>query len=105
MSRSILPSLLTVGYWPPHLEVKTASACSRSATAPKCGATATTKITAYSVEFDRKGRLLATSYDGELRLYGPAPEFKLLAKRSAPGGRQTLFRALFPRRFAHRRGL
>ena len=39
-----------------------------------------------SIEFDHKGRLLATSYDGEIRLYGPAPEFKLLAKKSAPGG-------------------
>ena len=63
------------------------------------------KDNSFSVEFDRKGRLLATSYDGELRLYGPAPEFKLLAKRSAPGGNRSLFRALFPRRFARRRWL
>lgn len=42
----------------------------------------------YSVEFDRSGRLLATSYDGELRLYGAAPALKLLAKRSAPGGKR-----------------
>ena len=53
------------------------------------------KDSSYSVEFDRKGRLLATSYDSELRLYGPAPGFKLLAKRSAPGGSKP-----FPARFS-----
>ena len=54
------------------------------------------KDRSYSVEFDRKGRLLATSYDGELRLYGPAPEFKLLAKRSAPGGNTPFFARFSP---------
>jgi WD40 repeat protein len=54
------------------------------------------KDRSYSVEFDRKGRLLATSYDGELRLYGPAPEFKLLAKRPAPGGSQPFFARFSP---------
>ena len=49
----------------------------------------------YSVEFDRNGRLLATSNDGELRLYGAAPAFKLLAKKSAPGGKRP-----FSARFA-----
>jgi WD40 repeat protein len=50
----------------------------------------------HSVEFDRKGRLLATSYDGELRLYGPVPELKLLAKQSAPGGKQPHFARFSP---------
>ena len=86
MSPSILPSLLTVGYWPPHLQVKTASACSGSATAPKCGATATTKITASPSSSTAREDCWPHPDDGELRLYGPAPEFKLLAKRSAPGG-------------------
>ena len=49
-----------------------------------------------SIEFDRQGRLLATSYDGALRLYGPAPEFKLLAKRSAPGGSHPSFARFSP---------
>src|SRR5262249_20397425 len=46
------------------------------------------KDESFSVEFDNKGRLLATSYDGDLRLYSPAPEFKLIAKKSAPGGQR-----------------
>jgi WD40 repeat protein len=54
------------------------------------------KDDSYCVEFDRTGRLLATSYDGELRLYDPAPEFKLLAKRSAPGGKQPFFARFAP---------
>ncbi|MFO1433776.1 MAG: caspase family protein [Candidatus Competibacteraceae bacterium] len=39
----------------------------------------------YWVEFDRQGRLVSTSEDGYLRLYGA--DFKLIAKRSAPGGK------------------
>jgi WD40 repeat protein len=54
------------------------------------------KDNSHCVEFDRKGRLLATSDDGELRLYGPAPEFKLLMKRSAPGGKQPFFARFSP---------
>jgi WD40 repeat protein/uncharacterized caspase-like protein len=38
------------------------------------------------VEFDRRGRLVSTSYDGYLRLYGA--DFKLIAKRAAPGGKR-----------------
>lgn len=40
----------------------------------------------YWVEFDRRGRLVSTSYDGYLRLYGA--DFKLITKRPAPGGKQ-----------------
>jgi WD40 repeat protein len=44
----------------------------------------------YSVEFDAAGRLLATSYDGELRLYGAGGSGRLqpLRRRTAPGGKQ-----------------
>src|SRR5262245_47886531 len=44
----------------------------------------------FSVEFDNRGRLLATSWDGDLRLYSPAPDFKLIAKKSAPGGQRPI---------------
>src|SRR5215813_6464646 len=46
------------------------------------------KVGSFSVEFDNRGRLLATSLDGDLRLYSPTPEFKLIAKKSAPGGQR-----------------
>lgn len=46
----------------------------------------------YSVDFDRTGRLVATSFDGSLRLYNSM--FRLLHKRQAPGGKQP-FRARF----------
>jgi WD40 repeat protein len=54
------------------------------------------KDNSHSIEFDRKGRLVATSYDGEIRLYGPAPAFKLLAKRTAPGGHKPFFARFSP---------
>ena len=38
----------------------------------------------YWVEFDRRGRLLTSCYDGYLRLYDT--DFQLIAKRKAPGG-------------------
>lgn len=38
------------------------------------------------VDFDRDGRLVAVSYDGELRLYGK--DFRRIVKRAAPGGKQ-----------------
>jgi len=38
------------------------------------------------VEFDHRGRLVSASYDGYVRLYGA--DFKLIAKRPAPGGKQ-----------------
>ena len=43
----------------------------------------------YSVEFDAAGRLLATSSDGELRLYGAGGSGRLqpLRRRAAPGGK------------------
>src|SRR5262249_1976125 len=44
------------------------------------------KDSSFAVEFGNKGRLLAASYDGDLRLYRPAPEFMLFAHKSAPGG-------------------
>jgi WD40 repeat protein len=44
----------------------------------------------YSVEFDAAGRLLATSRDGELRLYGAGGSGRLqpLRRRAAPGGKE-----------------
>lgn len=44
----------------------------------------------YSVEFDAAGRLLATSYDGDLRLYGAGASGRLqpLRRRTAPGGKR-----------------
>jgi hypothetical protein len=44
----------------------------------------------YSVEFDAAGRLLATSYDGELRLYGAGASGRLqpLVRRAAVGGKR-----------------
>lgn len=44
----------------------------------------------YSVEFDAAGRLLATSLDGELRLYaaGGSGRLQPLRRRSAPGGKR-----------------
>ncbi len=38
------------------------------------------------VDFDRNGRVAATSYDGFVRLYDR--DFKLIAKKKAPGGNQ-----------------
>ena len=40
----------------------------------------------YWVDFDSSGRLVTTCYDGYLRLYNA--DFKLIAKRKAPGGKQ-----------------
>jgi WD40 repeat protein len=40
----------------------------------------------YWVDFDRQRRLVSASHDGHLRLYGP--DFKLLAKQPAPGGKR-----------------
>ena len=41
-------------------------------------------IGSYWVEFDRRGRLVTSSYDGYVRLYDA--QFKRIAKRKAPGG-------------------
>ncbi len=41
----------------------------------------------FSVDFAADGRLLATSYDGQLYLYGA--DFHLIAKRAAPGGKRV----------------
>ncbi|SMF96893.1 WD domain-containing protein, G-beta repeat-containing protein [Methylomagnum ishizawai] len=40
----------------------------------------------YSVDFDRAGRLVTTSYDGFIRLYDSA--FRRIAQQQAPGGKQ-----------------
>ena len=40
----------------------------------------------YWAEFDRRGRLVTSSYDGYVRLYDA--QFKRIAKRKAPGGEQ-----------------
>jgi hypothetical protein len=48
----------------------------------------------YSVDFDRSGRLLSTSYDGHLRLYGA--DFRLIAKKKAPGGKRPFFARFAP---------
>lgn len=52
----------------------------------------------YSVEFDAAGRLLATSWDGELRLYGAGASGRLqpLVRRAAPGGKQPFFARFSP---------
>jgi dipeptidyl aminopeptidase/acylaminoacyl peptidase len=47
-------------------------------------------------EFDRGGRLVTTSDDGNLRLYGPGAEFRLLVKRAAPGGKQPFVARFSP---------
>ncbi|MCS5693652.1 caspase family protein [Cyanobium sp. FGCU-6] len=52
----------------------------------------------YSVEFDAAGRLLATSFDGELRLYGAGGSGRLqsLVRRAAPGGKRPFFARFSP---------
>jgi len=52
----------------------------------------------YSVEFDAAGRLLATSEDGELRLYGAGGSGRLQPqrRRAAPGGKQPFFARFSP---------
>ena len=42
----------------------------------------------YSVDFDRSGRVVTTSWDGFVRLYGR--NFKLIDKKRAPGGSQPV---------------
>ncbi|TAN53867.1 MAG: hypothetical protein EPN21_00190 [Methylococcaceae bacterium] len=48
----------------------------------------------YSLDFAADGRLLASSLDGYLRLYDG--DFRLLAQRAAPGGKQPLFARFAP---------
>ncbi len=48
----------------------------------------------YSVDFDRRGRLVATSFDGKLRLYDAA--LRRLAAREAPGGKLPFFARFSP---------
>ena len=52
----------------------------------------------YSVEFDAAGRLLATSLDGELRLYGAGGSGRLqpLVRRAAPGGKRPFIARFSP---------
>jgi Tol biopolymer transport system component len=52
----------------------------------------------HSVEFDAAGRLLATSWDGELRLYGAGGSGRLqpLVRRAAPGGKLPFFARFSP---------
>ncbi len=52
----------------------------------------------YSVEFDASGRLLATSYDGDLRLYTAGQRGLLtpLQRRPAPGGSKPFFARFSP---------
>lgn len=54
--------------------------------------------TSYNVEFDAVGRLLATSDDGELRLYGAGVSGRLhpLRRRPAPGGKRPFFARFSP---------
>jgi WD40 repeat protein len=51
-----------------------------------------------SVEFDASGRLLATSRDGELRLYAAGQRGRLtpLIRRAAPGGKKPIFARFSP---------
>ncbi|MDP2267936.1 MAG: hypothetical protein Q8K46_02100, partial [Deltaproteobacteria bacterium] len=45
----------------------------------------------YGLDFDRQGRLVASSYDGSLRLYQVAPGgLQLLNKKAAPGGKRPV---------------
>jgi WD40 repeat protein len=48
----------------------------------------------YSVHFARDGRLVATSLDGQLRLYNPS--FETIARRPIPGGKQPFFARFSP---------
>ena len=48
----------------------------------------------YSVDFDRAGRLVTTCDDGVLRLYDA--NFRLLAKRQPPGGKQPFLARFSP---------
>jgi WD40 repeat protein len=48
----------------------------------------------YSVDFDRSGRLLTSSWDGYLRLYDAG--FKQIAKQQAPGGNRPFFARFSP---------
>ena len=61
----------------------------------------------YSVEFDAAGRLLATGYDGELRLYGAGasgqPQAPTPPRR--PRWQGSLLRPLLPRWPPHRCGV
>jgi WD40 repeat protein len=52
----------------------------------------------YSAEFDASGRLLATSWDGDLRLYAAGQRGTLtpLQRRPAPGGRKPFFARFSP---------
>ena len=49
----------------------------------------------YSVDFDRSGRLVSTSYDGQLRLYDPALRL-IVPPRALSGGAQPFFARFSP---------
>ncbi|MBW8874309.1 MAG: caspase family protein [Acidobacteria bacterium] len=48
----------------------------------------------YGVDFDAAGRLVTSSFDGQIRLYGP--DLKILAQVEAPGGQEPFGIAFSP---------
>ena len=63
-------------------------------TSAKLPATATTVPDSYWAEFDRRGRLVTTCYDGYVRLYDAS--FTRLARSKAPGGMQPFAASFSP---------
>ena len=76
------------------LAATTACACSTARRARNCSPIAIMATIVYGLAFAPDGALITSSYDGQLRRYGP--DLKLTVKRPAPDGKQPYGVAIDP---------